>query len=206
MMKEWLFFPAGANAIEALTCLGAQDRLLGFVDDAADKQSSPLLGYPVWGREALEIYPQAQVLAVQASPNSFRQRQKIVESLAIPPARYGTLIHPTAQVSPHSHIGHNCLLMAGVVIMPGVHLGNHIIVLPYTVLHHDVLVEDYTWIGSHCVVAGGVRLGRQVWLGSGSRILQNRTIGADAMIGLGSNVIDDMPQGATVAGNPAKGL
>ena len=41
-------------------------------------------------------------------------------------------------------------------------------------------------------------------IGSGSTILANLTIGEKAIIGAGSVVTKDLPQGAIVAGNPAK--
>lgn len=51
-----------------------------------------------------------------------------------------------------------------------------------------------------------VRIGRNVWLGGGSLILPGVTIGDDAIVGGGSVVTRDVPEGATVAGNPARPL
>ena len=51
-----------------------------------------------------------------------------------------------------------------------------------------------------------VRIGRNVWIGGGAVILPGITIGDDAVIGAGSVVTRDVPEGATVAGNPARRL
>ena len=49
-----------------------------------------------------------------------------------------------------------------------------------------------------------VIIGRNVWIGGGALILPGITIGDDAIIGAGSVVTRDVPDGATVAGNPAR--
>ena len=49
-----------------------------------------------------------------------------------------------------------------------------------------------------------IEIGRDVWIGGGAIILPGITIGDCAVIGAGSVVTRDVPQGATVAGNPAR--
>jgi len=49
-----------------------------------------------------------------------------------------------------------------------------------------------------------IRIGRNVWIGGGAIILPGVTVGDDAIIGAGSVVTRDVPDGATVVGNPAR--
>jgi maltose O-acetyltransferase len=49
-----------------------------------------------------------------------------------------------------------------------------------------------------------VRIGSNVWIGGGAIILPGVSVGDDAIIGAGSVVTRDVPQGATVFGNPAR--
>ncbi len=49
-----------------------------------------------------------------------------------------------------------------------------------------------------------VVIGSNVWIGGGAIILPGITIGDDAIIGSGSVVTRDVPDGATVVGNPAR--
>jgi maltose O-acetyltransferase len=49
-----------------------------------------------------------------------------------------------------------------------------------------------------------IRIGRHVWIGAGAQILPGVLIGDNAIIGAGSIVTRDVPEGATVVGNPAR--
>jgi maltose O-acetyltransferase len=49
-----------------------------------------------------------------------------------------------------------------------------------------------------------VTIGEQVWIGGGAIILPGVTVGNSAIVGAGAVVNADVPQGATVVGNPAR--
>jgi len=49
-----------------------------------------------------------------------------------------------------------------------------------------------------------VSIGENVWIGGGAIILPGVTIANDVIVGSGSVVTRDVPQGATVMGNPAR--
>ena len=49
-----------------------------------------------------------------------------------------------------------------------------------------------------------VSIGQNVWIGGGAIILPGISIGDDAVVGAGAVVTRDVPQGATVLGNPAR--
>ena len=86
----------------------------------------------------------------------------------------------------------------------------------------SVLIGDLTQVGPGVQILGAdhprdparrrasiefgraVRIGVNVWIGAGALILPGVTVGDDAIVGAGSVVTRDVPQGATVAGNPAR--
>lgn len=199
-----LIFPCNGNGIEALDCLGDRYRFIGFVDDTTEKQRSRPHGYEVFNRAAFRRFADAKVLAVPGSPTSFRARAEVVSGLKLNESRFAQVIHPHACVSPLARIGHNVLIMAGVVITSTCEIGNHICVLPNTVIHHDSIIGDWSLIGSNVTLAGSVKVGANCYIGSGSSVMNDLEIGPGAMLGLGSNVIDDVEPLATVAGNPAR--
>jgi UDP-3-O-[3-hydroxymyristoyl] glucosamine N-acyltransferase len=85
-----------------------------------------------------------------------------------------TVIEDFAKIDDHVHIAHNCRVGVGAMVI------------------------------ACAEVSGGVVLGKGAWVGPNSSIIQQRKIGEGSLIGIGSNVLRDVPDGITVAGNPAK--
>jgi len=202
--KSLLIFPYNGNGREALDCIGDAYRLIGFIDDAPEKQGTRRHGHRVYSRAALQDFPDACVLAVPGSPASYRLRRHIVAGLWIEEERFVTIIHPSARVSPLASVGWNVLIMAGVVITSNAVIGNHVCVLPNSVVHHDVVVGDWTLIGSNVTIAGNTIIGKNCYIGSGSSVMNDLQLGEGVLVGLGSNVIKAVPSGIKVAGNPAR--
>ncbi|HSI59544.1 MAG TPA: NeuD/PglB/VioB family sugar acetyltransferase [Ideonella sp.] len=201
-----LIFPCNGNGVEALDCLGTAYRMLAFVDDTREKQRADMCGHAVLSRSALIEWPDAAVLAVPGSPTSYLTRRQTIQGLDLSPRRFARVIHPTARISPLATIGHNTLIMAGVVITSNAVIGDHVCVLPNTVIHHDVVIGDWSLVGANVTLAGGVVLGENCYVGSGTSVMNGLNIGAGALVGLGSNLIRDVAANHTVAGNPARVL
>jgi sugar O-acyltransferase (sialic acid O-acetyltransferase NeuD family) len=202
--RPLLIFPCNGNGVEALDCLGATYRCVGFVDDTPEKQRTGAHGHPVFGRAALGDRPDAFVLAVPGSPTSYLDRRRLVAGLGVPAERLARVLHPTARIAPLAVLGRNVLVMAGVVITSNAVIGDHVCIMPNTVIHHDVVVGDWTLVGANVTIAGGTAVGENCYIGSGSSIINGVSLGEGALVGLGSNVIRSVPAGTRVAGNPAR--
>lgn len=204
MRKKLLIFPCNGNGQEAISCLGNNYKLIGFIDDDIKKQGKVFYGHKIFSRQALKKYKNVLVLAVFGRPENYLLREKVIESLKIPMSRFATVIHPKAEISRYAHIGKNVLIMANVVLTGNTVIGNHVCVLPNTVLHHDSEVNDYSMIGSNVIVAGFSKIGKNCYIGSGSNIINNVKIGDYSLIGMGANVISNVGRLKVAVGNPAK--
>lgn len=204
MKTKLLIFPFNGNGLEALGCLSDDFEFIGFVDDEIKKQGKQNLGFTVFSRKAIDNYPAAKILAVPGSPTTFLKRRQIIEDLKILPARFATIIHKNAYISPLAKIGRNVLLMAGVVVTSNAVIGDNVCILPNTVIHHDVTIGNEVLIGSNVTIAGYSKIGDNCYIGSGSRIINNIRIGNRVLVGMGSNVIKPVRNNFKVAGNPAK--
>lgn len=125
------------------------------------------------------------------------------------------LIHPTANIY-DSRIGRNtkvaafaeiggsvvgdrCKIEAFAFICPGVTIGDEVFVGPHACFTNDRHPKAVgEWIREETVVKSGASIG------ASCVILPGVVIGENAVIGAGSVVVDDVPDGATVAGNPAR--
>jgi sugar O-acyltransferase (sialic acid O-acetyltransferase NeuD family) len=202
--RPLLIFPCNGNGIEALHCLGHGHRMLGFVDDTPAKRAAPAHGHAVMSRAAFAEWPDAMVLAVPGSAQSYRSRAALIRGLNIDGDRWAQVIHPAACISPLARIGCNVLIMAGVVITSNAVIGDHVCVLPNTVIHHDARIGDWSLVGANVTVAGNTLVGENCYIGSGSSLMNGLEIGDGTLVGLGSVVIRSTAPGSRIAGCPAR--
>ena len=71
---------------------------------------------------------------------------------------------------------------------------------------HNVKIGRCALVTACAELSGGVQVGEGAWIGPNSSVIQKVRIGAWATVGIGANVIRDVPERATVAGNPAKAI
>jgi maltose O-acetyltransferase len=104
------------------------------------------------------------------------------------------------------HLGDHVFLNFGCVLLDvaEIHIGKDTQIGPNV----QILTADHPRdprvreTGVECGIP--IRIGRNVWIGGGAIILPGVTVGDDAIIGAGAVVTRDVPEGATVAGNPAR--
>lgn len=196
-----------AQAVAAVNAVRPSWRLRGFLDDDPLLHGRPVDGVPViGGTDLVESLPDAQVVVCVGNPRNYFTRARIVERLALPAARYATIVHPSADVSADSTVGPGSVLLAQAVLTAAVTVGAHVAVMPHAVLTHDVTVDDFATIASGVRFGGGARVQRGAYLGSGALIREQVKIGAWSQVGMGSVVLQDIPEAQVWVGSPARRL
>jgi len=168
-----------------------------IVDDAAPYH---LLGIPVLKPDFEALQTANEKIIISIGRNS--TRKKISEILS--PAHFGIAIHPTAILDQTVKIQEGSVVMANATINSSVKIGKHCIVNTSANIDHDCFLEDYVHISPNATLSGNVRVGEGTHVGSGAVIIPGITIGKWATIGAGAVIIRDVPDGATVVGNPGK--
>jgi sugar O-acyltransferase (sialic acid O-acetyltransferase NeuD family) len=209
-MTALVIVGAGGFAREtaaAVHALGDRWRLVGFLDDDPALHGRSRGGVPVLGgTDRLAELPEAAVVVCVGNPRDYRTRARIVRRLALPPERYATIVHPSADLAPGCVVGPGSVLLAQTVLTADVRVGAHVAVMPQVVLTHDDVVDDHATIASGVRLGGGTRLARGAYIGAGALIREGLTVGAWSLVGMGSVVLRDVPPGQVWAGNPARFL
>jgi acetyltransferase EpsM len=117
--------------------------------------------------------------------------------------RFSNFIHPSVDVS-------NVSLQGGVIICPGtvftsnVSIGNMVVIHINCSIGHDVGLGDFVSLMPGVNIGGNVSVGEGTFIGIGATIINGITIGKWCTIGAGSVIISDVPDNATVVGNPGR--
>lgn len=114
-------------------------------------------------------------------------------------------------------IGKNCKVESFTHIEEGVTVGDECKIKPHVYIPTGVIIEDQVFLGPNVTFTNDkyprakgdwklvkTLVGRGASIGAHSVILPGVQVGKGALVGAGSVVTTDVPDGATVCGNPAK--
>lgn len=113
-------------------------------------------------------------------------------------------IHPSAVISATSKVEYGTVIMAGSVINASAVIGRHCIINTGAVIEHDCILRDFVHISPNAALAGNVEVGEGTHIGIGASVIQGIKIGEWCTIGAGAVIISDIPDNATVVGNPGR--
>jgi acetyltransferase-like isoleucine patch superfamily enzyme len=102
-----------------------------------------------------------------------------------------------------SNIGSHCRLATE----SGITIGKSVLIAAYAYIgpgNHQLDAEGKPLIAEDMIKKGGVTIGDNAWIGTRATILDGVNIGKNAVVGAHSLVREDVPDGAVVAGTPAK--
>jgi sugar O-acyltransferase (sialic acid O-acetyltransferase NeuD family) len=183
----------------ALQVLGMVEAVIAAGDEACFVDDHPpaedLFGIPV--RPLAGLPPEASFVIAVSDPES---RRRIAAGLD----RFTSLVAATALVSRHASVGEGSILCDHVLIEPGVRIGRHFHGNIFSYVAHESVIGDFVTFAPRVNCNGRIEIGDGAYIGAGAFLKQGVRIGAGAIVGMGAVVLHDVPDGATVVGNPAR--
>lgn len=151
-------------------------------------------------RGAMDSFPHDGDPVIIAVGNNF-QRAEIAQFLK---SEFEKAIHPSSIIAKSSSVGEGTVVFAGAIIQPNTVVGKHVIVNTAASIDHDNIIGDYAHISPKAALCGHVEVGEGSHVGVGAVVIPKIKIGKWCTIGAGTVVIKDVPDYATVVGNPGR--
>lgn len=175
--------------------------ILGFIDDNLHALDGVETDAKVVG--TIKDYMGKEGEEVALAFGSPELKRKIVSILKGKGAKFATVIHPTALLSPFAHYGEGFIMFPYSKLSCNSTVGDFVTLLS-TPIGHDNEIGDYTVISGGCNIVRNVKIGKDVFLAAGVCIAQDVVVGDGAYLGLGCVVLKDVKPGAKMFGNPAR--
>lgn len=196
---KFILIGGGQHAHVVLDSLFSQGADVVAIFDNTHREGE-IFGVPHRGEYDPSFVPEAAAIIAIGSNTT---RKQIVGTVS---HTFSNTIHPSVIFSNFASLGHGNMILHGAIVQAHARIGNHVIINTGAQVDHDCVIGDYAHIAPHVTLCGNVQVGEGALIGAGSTVIPGKKIGAWAVVGAGSVVINDVPDGAKVAGNPARAI
>jgi sugar O-acyltransferase (sialic acid O-acetyltransferase NeuD family) len=193
-----------ADIFRAAARLGADERVIGYVDDRRSIDGHLLAGARVLGAisNLSEIGHDGVVVAIGEN----QTRERLWRALSARHERFVVATHPSAIVSEDVRIGAGSMVCAGAIVNTGTSIGRAVILNTGCTVDHHSAIGDFVHVAPGVHMGGHVEIGARAFVGIGAVILPGIRVGEDSIVGAGAIVTRDVAPATTVVGCPARPL
>jgi sugar O-acyltransferase (sialic acid O-acetyltransferase NeuD family) len=202
---------AGTHAKSVVEAIRSSRRfeVAAIVDDDPAKAGAELFGARIVSSKGLDQLRANGVTHAFVGVGGIGDssgRRGIFERLVTAGFELPAIIHASAVVSPWATLGRGVQVFAAAVVNAGAEIGDGAIVNTGAIVEHDCRVGAHAHVAPGVCLAGLASVGESAHVGIGAIVIENVRIGPGALVGAGAVVIRDVPEGARVAGVPARPL
>lgn len=205
--KELLIIGAGSVGGHLAINISDYDndyKILGFLDDNEKKIGKEFVGFPVLGNiDSISDFDKSVHIVVGIAFPFIKS--KIIKNLKMKGYHnYPSFISKRAWISDLVKIGEGCIIYPGTFVNYNSIVNNFVVMNMNCALGHDCTLKDYVSLAPGVSLGGNIDIGPLTEIGIGVQSLQGINIGKWCTIGAGTVIIKDVPDGATIVGNPGR--
>ncbi|WP_373095011.1 acetyltransferase [Zhongshania sp.] len=193
-----------ASVSKSINC-SSEEIELYFVETWEPKVST-VNGYPLVSLTDFSKLPGHKYFNVAVSDG--RAREELVQ--AVGGSAEVIQIHaPQAVILEANEIADGSILCPFTAVTSNIRIGRYFQANFNAIVGHDCVIGDFVTLAPSVNCLGRVHIGDYAYIGTNAMIRQGAAdkplrIGTGAIVGMGAVVTKDVPDGATVIGNPAR--
>lgn len=181
--------------------------IVGFMDDDTSLVGKKVIGIPVLGtyEDLFTKEFKSKIKDVYCPIGVNSVRVKYLSSLKNEGYGIPSFIHHTVSIAPDVTIGEAVYMLAGNIVMPHTKIGNYIMINMDSTIAHHVVLEDGVFMSSGVNIGALINVREKAYIGMGVTIMTGISeVGKECLLGAGTVVIKDVPEYATLVGNPGR--
>ncbi|MEO1814735.1 MAG: acetyltransferase [Acetobacterium sp.] len=115
-----------------------------------------------------------------------------------------SIVHPSANISPHSEIDEGVFIGKNVIVNGDTKILKNSILNTGCIIEHDCQIGSFVHIAPGVILSGNVIIGNNTHVGAGTVVRQDISIGDNTVIGIGSVVTKEIGGNSLAYGNPCR--
>ncbi|MCX2679178.1 acetyltransferase [Galbibacter sp. EGI 63066] len=181
--------------------------IIGFMDDNPALKGTNVHGIPVLGcyQDLFTEEFKKKIQSVYCPIGDNDIRVQYLSTLKKEGYKIPSFIHKTVSIAPDVTLGEAVYMLVGNIVMPHTTIGNYIMVNMDSTIAHHVHMADGVFMSSGVNVGACIDVKEKAYIGMGVTVMTGiSSIGKECLLGAGTVIIKDVPDYATVVGNPGR--
>jgi acetyltransferase EpsM len=183
-------------------------KVIGFVDQSPCPETTRRLGAKWLGtdEECGRYLVENEIVLGIGGVEAWKLRRALAQRYDKAKARWATIVHADACVSPTARLGAGVLVLAGAKVNTGAVLEDHSLINTGAIVEHDVLLGAFSQVAPGSVIGGGATIGEDCYLSLGCIIRDHIRVAGGVTVGMGAAVVNDIEEPGVIVGVPARPL
>lgn len=197
--------PETIRMIKAVEKINPNFQVLGFIDNDQQKKNTLFYNYKVYGtiEDLIGLFNLEDIFFINLITRDTLTRYETSKHLAKIGCKFTNFIHPTVDLT-MVKLGVGNYIQESVIVQADCKIGNNSSIHTGAIIGHESTIGNSVFVAHGVSISGLVNICDGVFIGTNATIAPRVKIGKWATIGAGAVVINDIPDYATVVGNPGR--
>ena len=116
----------------------------------------------------------------------------------------GSVVHPSAYISPDAETDVGLIARANVVVSCGASIGINVQLFEGSTIGHDTVIGTDSIVSAKVSIGGNCEISDGVYIGMSAAVKEKTKIGSHSTIGMSAAVFNDVAESMIVLGNPGR--